>query len=167
MNYYEIVTSDVTKSLTLKLTVHYGTAKVYVSSTTLPTQDETVSTLKATHSASSTEQTITINAIETNIEGKYVYVGIFGAGGETSYDLTVEETTFGVAAPTDLYFCAEGTDVRSYTLSTVASDAACTKLPGKANPVCMFINLFAWIREVVHELNIAPTLFARPRDRFA
>ena len=59
-----------------------------------------------------------------------------GAGGETSYDLTVEETTFGVAAPTDLYFCAEGTDVRSYTLSTVASDAACTKLPGKANPVC-------------------------------
>ena len=136
MNYYEIVTSDVTKSLTLKLTVHYGTAKVYVSSTTLPTQDETVSTLKGTHSASSTEQTITINAIETNIEGKYVYVGIFGAGGETSYDLTVEETTFGVVAPTDLYFCAEGTDVRSYTLSTVASDAACTKLPGAANPVC-------------------------------
>jgi hypothetical protein len=135
-NYYEIVTSDVTKELSLSLTVHYGTAKLYSSTTTLPTQDETVSNLLGTYPASTTAQSITIAASKTNIEGKYVYVGVFASGGDASYDLTVTETTFGVAAPTQLYFCEEGTDVRSYTTSTVAVDAACTTLPGALYPVC-------------------------------
>ena len=138
-NYYEVVTSDATKSLTLTLTVHYGTAKLFTSPTTLPTQDTTVSTALGDaggYSASSTANTITIAASSTNIEGKYVYLGVFASGGDTSYDLVVTENTFGVAAPTQLYFCAEGTDVRSYTTSTVAVDAACTTLPGAATPVC-------------------------------
>ena len=138
-NYYEIVTSDATKSLTLTLTVHYGTAKLFTSTTTLPTQDSTVSTVCGAaggYSASSTANTVTIAASNTNIEGKYVYLGVFASGGDTSYDLVVTENTFGVAAPTQLYLCAEGTDVRSYTTSTVAVDAACTTLPGAATPVC-------------------------------
>eukprot|EP01043_Picozoa_sp_COSAG02_P039905 COSAG02_NODE_3187_length_7206_cov_2.390038_1_plen_1810_part_01 len=135
-NYYEIVTSDVTKSLTLTLTVHYGTAKLFTSTTTLPTQDETVSNLLGTYAASASASTVSIPASSTNIEGKYVYLGVFASGGDVSYDLVVTENTFGVAAPTQLYWCDEGTDVRSYTTSTVAVDAACTTLPGALYPVC-------------------------------
>jgi len=63
-------------------------------------------------------------------------LGVFASGGDVSYDLVVTENTFGVAAPTQLYWCDEGTDVRSYTTSTVAVDAACTTLPGALYPVC-------------------------------
>ena len=135
-NYYEIATSDATKSLTLTLTVHYGTAKLFTSTASLPTQDQTVSTLLGTYAASPSAVSISVLASSTNIEGKYVYLGVFGSGGDTSYDLVVTENTFGVAAPTQLYWCDEGTDVRSYTTSTVAVDAACTTLPGALYPVC-------------------------------
>jgi hypothetical protein len=137
-NYYEIITSDSTKSLSLSLTVHYGKVAVYTSSTSLPTQDETVSQrYGTTYSASSTANTIAISASATNIGGKYVYLGIFASdGGDASYDLVVTENTFGVAAPTQLFWCEEGSDVRSYTTSTVAADAACTTLPGAIYPVC-------------------------------
>ena len=135
-NYYEIATSDLTKSLTLTLTVHYGTAQLFTSTTSLPTQDQTVSTLLGTYAASPSATSISVAASSTNIEGKYVYLGVFGSGGDASYDLVVTENTFGVAAPTQLYWCDEGTDVRSYTTSTVAVDAACTTLPGAMYPVC-------------------------------
>ena len=136
-NYYEIITSDATRSLSLAVTVHYGSVSVYTSSTSLPTQDQTVSKLHATYSASPTAQTISVAASDTNIAGNFVYLGIFASGGgAASYDLVVTENTFGVAAPTQLYWCDEGTDVRSYTTSTVAVDAACTTLPGAIYPVC-------------------------------
>jgi hypothetical protein len=141
-NYYEVKISRATFKLAFKLTVHYGTVKVFSSSSSLPTQDESLLTnaagtaigvVKGPYTASATAQTFDLTYNHLNVKDGYVYVGIISTGGgEASYDIEVTEHTFGVKKPTDLYLCDANTPVGSTAgvTSTVAIDAACTTLPG-------------------------------------
>jgi hypothetical protein len=141
-NYYEVKISRATFKLAFKLTVHYGTVKVFSSSTSLPTQDESLLTnaagteigaVKGPYAASASAQTFDLTYNHLNVKDGYVYVGIISTGGgEASYDIEVTEHTFGVKKPTDLYLCDANTPVGSTSgvSTTVAIDAACTTLPG-------------------------------------
>jgi hypothetical protein len=138
-NYYEVKVSKATYKLTATITVHYGTVKVVTSSTTLPTQDESLHKNAAgTVIGSSTSYstggpyTLTIPYSYMNVKSGYVYVGIIATSAtEASYDIVVQEDTFGVKAPTDIYICDANTDVgKSSATTTVASDSTCTTLPG-------------------------------------
>jgi len=138
-NYYEVKVTKATFKLTCTLTVHYGTVKVVTSSTSLPTQDESLLTNAAGTSIGSVNSyntggpyTLTIPHNHMNIANGYVYVGIIATSAtEASYDIVVQEETFGVKAPTDLYICDENTAVgKAAAQTTVAIDAACTILPG-------------------------------------
>eukprot|EP01052_Picozoa_sp_SAG31_P004472 SAG31_NODE_185_length_20953_cov_17.235398_10_plen_2809_part_00 len=117
-NYYEVRLSQATYQLRVDVTVHYGTLAVFTSNTALPTQDQTLQLTSSgvigyttgditstTDASGSIDAQFDLSYDKLNMVDNYVYIGIIARGGEGSYDLTVTETTFGRAAPTDLYLC--------------------------------------------------------------
>ena len=145
-NYYEIKLSRATYKLKVDLTVHYGTVAVYTSNTALPTQDKSLQlttsgvigyttgdVISTTDASGTIDATFSLDYSKLNMVDNYVYIGIIARNGEASYDLTVEETTFGVASPTDLYLCAyetAGTASLTATGTNVGLTDACTTIPG-------------------------------------
>ena len=147
-NYYEVPLTKHTTSVTVEILVHYGTIDVYRSKSKLPTQDlSNPGNDKITRSSIGS---FSITAVNLNILGGYVYLGLIGRTPDSSYDIKVTLVELNTVEPAELFYCPGLTTNAGTTAAcdTKLSSIATTNSAAQGGTGYAFYKLYIGTKDV-------------------